>query len=984
MRHMSAAARPLRHLLRGLAVLLACTAAGAAVSAAAQQSEAIVCPCIADTVVGSTPNERDRNFGALRELEFGGRDRFLLLNFDLGKLAGMEVQRATLRLHRERELLTRVGLSTIATAWPEGTAEKPAALNGACCFAWQAWDELVDSRRPWSYPGGTFADVVFGRGGSRWVAGVAKFDKESMWYEIDVPPALVQALVQQHQLGGLCVADDFGRGEVRPVVSARESRHAPELVVEAERIAESPSAPATNLAAERDRLGLEFLTFEAPRALGFQVALSAAPVNDAAAWSRARPLPLWALPAPGDGRLRAMLSLQREPEHRFAAVRTRGSGGAWSPPVSVELLPPIGESPSFTAPRLARHTLPDPITAPFTMDDGPAVSSDGRWIRSDRQTWWDPFKGPITLEAGRNEFVAFQIILAGGPGTYRVRFTDWEAPGAAAPAPTVELFREHYVKARLGHEKYAPDVAVPLPLDADLQLQLLSPAASQPASSQPQRRDLVQGLWVDLYVPHQCAVGVWKRRVIVLHDGVAKLDIPLELTVVPAALPDELHFTVALGAGEPPVLAAGLGDDDPAAWELLNAYHRLTHRHRATLAVVPYRSDGRVWAGFAPEAQVSGADVRCDWSAWDQRFGRFLDGAAFRDLPRAGVPLALFPLPLSESWPAPPRLPFAPADAPLASKYHFAPTTTERPQGGTPRNPPRDKYLRWPIEAAVPADYLAQQTAAARELAAHVQSSGWTRTRFLVQPMSRVLAAARSTWWQFNHPEVPDDFHALRLWLAAWRAGIGPQPGPLALAVSTGTVQFERGILGALPDVAVVDRALFDEHDALVGGGRFGELWTTLSDFEPELGWSSAVRWGWATRIAGGRGIVSVRSLGRAKAWSEADTGALVYPPAAGDAPAGGGVGPAVLATEPVASLRLKALRRVQQDMEWLELWRARRASTAPEGYALSVVGAELVAHARPRLPRHVALLPLLNFDGSADTLSFEELRRGLRAALQE
>ena len=45
--------------------------------------------------------------------------------------------------------------------------------------------------------------------------------------------------------------------------------------------------------------------------------------------------------------------------------------------------------------------------------------------------------------------------------------------------------------------------------------------------------------------------------------------------------------------------------------------------------------------------------LELDWSAWDRRFGPLLDGSAFADLPRKGVPLECFYLPLHENWPEP-------------------------------------------------------------------------------------------------------------------------------------------------------------------------------------------------------------------------------------------------------------------------------------------------------------------------------------------
>ena len=44
--------------------------------------------------------------------------------------------------------------------------------------------------------------------------------------------------------------------------------------------------------------------------------------------------------------------------------------------------------------------------------------------------------------------------------------------------------------------------------------------------------------------------------------------------------------------------------------------------------------------------------MKLDWSKWDRRFGPLLDGTAFADLPRKGVPVECFYLPLHENWPS--------------------------------------------------------------------------------------------------------------------------------------------------------------------------------------------------------------------------------------------------------------------------------------------------------------------------------------------
>jgi hypothetical protein len=78
--------------------------------------------------------------------------------------------------------------------------------------------------------------------------------------------------------------------------------------------------------------------------------------------------------------------------------------------------------------------------------------------------------------------------------------------------------------------------------------------------------------------------------------------------------------------------------------------------------------------------------------------------------------------------------------------------------------------------------------------------------------------------------------------------------------------------------------------------------------------------------------------------------------------------------------MRLKALRRAQQDFEWLELWRKSDAFTPAEGYYLGALGQEFIERTEAQALRAVSLTPILRLPPALDTVVFEELRRGMRA----
>ncbi|MCH8806882.1 MAG: hypothetical protein IH986_12435 [Planctomycetes bacterium] len=961
---------PIRTLRRTPGLAAGAFAVVCAFAVSADETRRIVCPVSADTsIVASRRGGRIVNLGGAEKIFAQGNRHYLALKFDTAKLAGMKVTRATLRLRRVETLLVRVGVSTIASDWVEGTSKEPRAEPGSACYDLAAYQPDPSQARWWAGAGSDFSDVVFGGGGSRWAQRVAKFDKDSMWYEIDVPPAFVQALALGLQPGGLCVSDDFGRHDTLPTVWSRESESPPELVVEAVPVEPTAAAPPADVRTHRDALGMEWVSFTAPQALGYEIYLTNRLITNESELSGARRLDTWAMPAPGAGTRIAVLSLYPVHAHTHVAVRAVESTGMWSPFASAKLPDAAPVPAALEAPTLPRYDLPTTMSRSFTMDEGPSLSLDGKWIRNAGQTWWRPFKGPVTLQAGRSEFVSFQVILAGGPGTYRVTMADWKSPGLAQPAPRVRTYRQHYVQIPLGKEKYAPDAMIPLDLGEEMLLELMTPEAAAQPTSQPIKKPLVQGVWVELYVPRNTARGVWRSRVVALRNGVAELDIRVELEIVDATLPDALTFKVSLGASAPPSAALELQETATAAWEALNQYHRLAHEHRATLAIMPYTQVGEMHAGFAPSLRQEGDALRIDWEDWDRRFGRYLDGSAFRDLPREAVPLDHFVLPFFEGWPMPFRARRAPAGAPLAVKYHYRTTKTEvspRIQPG----PRPDAYMRWPVETAFDDAYAQGTREVLRRFAEHIRESPWDRTSFQLLLNNRILQAQLSRWWLMDGAEVLDDFLALRFWLSLYRDALGADgPGRILIRTAMTNPQLQRGLLDGLCDLSVLDESFYEKGRlVLTNPQRFPTVWTAGGELRPELGWSSAYRWCWAARLAGARGVVVPESLGLDKHWDRAAPRAIMYP------------GTRIGTPAPQPSLRLKALLRMQQDLEWLEVWLARaRAAGVPEGYALASVGRELALRSKARTPPWAPLLPVLQFPPRMDTVVFEEIRRGLR-----
>jgi hypothetical protein len=275
---------------------------------------------------------------------------------------------------------------------------------------------------------------------------------------------------------------------------------------------------------------------------------------------------------------------------------------------------------------------------------------------------------------------------------------------------------------------------------------------------------------------------------------------------------------------------------------------------------------------------------RLDWPDWDRRFGGYFDGSAFADLPRKGVPLECFYLPLHENWPDP-----------VEGNYN-------------------GDY--W-ADRAFTAAYRRDMVEVAHQVAEHLHAKGWNDTLFQFflngkNDFKRKGWSRGSSPWLLDEPASFQDFWALRYFGIAFHEGVRQAPvgAKLVFRCDISRPQWQRDALDGLLDYNVVSSAMrryprivFDRK--AVEGQIVLEYGTTNAIEEANV---QPVGWCLDSWSLGSDGVVPWQTVGRAGSWAEADTLALFYPGRKGG-PAG-----------PVPSIRLKAFRRGQQDVEYLTL----------------------------------------------------------------
>jgi hypothetical protein len=253
------------------------------------------------------------------------------------------------------------------------------------------------------------------------------------------------------------------------------------------------------------------------------------------------------------------------------------------------------------------------VTRVWAVDDGEKVRQEdlSHWAASSPlNKTWDGSR--INLFGGKNEIVAFQLILeSGGTGARTVNvMLDSLRSGGALIANTggqgdpfnyagkrIELFREHYqqvtqrspygtsngtMAARAlpdgDHLGWIPDALIPFEAPAR---QLAHGQGGAPFDIGPYQN---QGVWVDITIPRDAPAGVYTGTVRVTESGVTRYEIPLSLRVFNFTLPDEthqrsfFHWTLELLPNR-----FGITMNSPEYWAMYRKFAQMAHRHRMDL-----------------------------------------------------------------------------------------------------------------------------------------------------------------------------------------------------------------------------------------------------------------------------------------------------------------------------------------------------------------------------------------------------------------
>ena len=774
-----------------------------------------------DAGFSSVSSEQLFNRGKAGSIRCKSSQEMVIMDFDLSSLAGWTITDAELHVcSSSSSELYAADLCTINVPWEEGnqTSAWTDADVGECCWRWR--QRPADENNPasedwWTYPGSDFTSATYGNNGSlasyahpadqgftKYTASTPGGDKT--FYRIAVDPDVIHGLLLDQY--GLTLSDTRGYRLQNNTVYTRDQWGspgpvAPKLYLVGGITDSTPPDALAGLTAEAGEWnGQVVLSWAAPgdggpsgRAFGYDVRYSGSAITEGN-FDSATLVDRWRIPRPlSSGDMQQMLVEGLTPAATYHfAVRAYDQAGNDTAIVTTSLTLPSAqavvpfEDDGFVEPGPAAQvrsvpgvlrywvctddTKVNPVTGNRIEDGYTGSGADGY---KKGNPAWDAVNNKVALRAAANEVVAFQLILEKLVGTLNnvsVSVGDLTGPGGATipSSPNVELFRCWYVPSGA----YYADACIPLfdPFPATFTL----PDPTNAISGQTN-----QSVWVDVYVPRGASAGTYTGVVTVDADELGSpLAVDLELLVRDWALPDEFGFVVDLNGYHEPWDWAGSGDW-PRYLDISLRYHQLGHKHRANVNTVPnshtLNSDfsPRVDWQRTPTLVGSGATTHLDPNGWDtfeSQYARYLDGSAFTAAmgyhgPGENTPIPEFYLPVFESWPLSSYFWFDEIPGGLGGVYWY----TLWPGGADPNTgstyPPAEFLEIAPAPDSYPVAYETGVRNVVADFAQRAQASGWTDTYFQIYLNNKYFWGSatnpHSQFWNLDEPSEGECMAAL-------------------------------------------------------------------------------------------------------------------------------------------------------------------------------------------------------------------------------
>ncbi|MEO7145846.1 MAG: hypothetical protein ABI165_20315 [Bryobacteraceae bacterium] len=262
-------------------------------------------------------------------------------------------------------------------------------------------------------------------------------------------------------------------------------------------------------------------------------------------------------------------------------------------------------------------------------------------------TWLDTVK----LTAARGGYASFHLSATNGDGDMRESELSVEFP---LPA---DIYREWF-HFNAPDRRYYPDALIPV--HSPYRFPIPEPDNRIPGQT-------AQAFWIDLWIPASTVPQMYRGQAKLVSGSGQKI-VPIELTVLPAVVPEEDAVTLdnnSYGTSwlqeQHPKTLAQLEQPDGRAraaaedqlYRLIHAYHGIFYDHRGTFHQLGYGHAGKVGPEFAPELSGAGRHKHISsWDRFDRHYAPLFDGSAFQNSRRGPRPIPYVYLPINPEWPA--------------------------------------------------------------------------------------------------------------------------------------------------------------------------------------------------------------------------------------------------------------------------------------------------------------------------------------------
>jgi len=837
-----------------------------------------------DVWISAYPGEENYNMGAAKRLKLKGIQEMAILDFDLSPVRGKKIESARLYLKNagSKNKLRKIGISTVANQWVEGASQNNSeeSKEKGASFNYSGYHDQT-----WAGEGSDLSDVIMGSGNTIHHHTEIK-DEGGGWWSIDIAPELIVARLINKSFGFL-IMDESGQTFANNYVHSRESGNSsPSMVVSySNSDKKKPQQPEVELDPSYEHAhmdsGAMLIKLRVQEDIfAYDIFLNG---EEVPVWRVPRPLPAgeieeivldWLLPG-------------QKVNVKIMAVDISGqrSEPAFAAGYASQSLPEIVLPPEQSSIEHEQIKSDYSGNRPFTVWAVPdiakidPVSGQAYYEKKNsrfrkRNPVWSEKKNEVSLVGIKGEVIGFQLCIQGKIpllDSFELEFTPLVSnEGRRIHPDRLSIYKVHYVQV---NNKWYPEIAVPMNSGRRMK---------QSINSQTN-----QLIYVELFIPSDIEAAVYNGKALISKNGKREAALNVRLKVENIVMPRHLSFIPELNMYHGPA---------KAGTEKFYEAHRIAKEHRTVINRVPYDQDGTVHYDMVPEiSYLKNGRVKIDWTEYDRNLGPLFDGTAFNQGERKGVPVEKFYLPFFENWPEK-----------LAPNYEYK-NEKNKSQGIISKHAMDAPAL----DSALSSVYKDRFIAVVKEFKRHFEEKGWDQTEFQFYLNNKWHWKGSSSWWNLDEPLSYDDWTALRYYGSLFRQAKNDTPLNFIFRADISMPKWNHDSLNrVLERMYVQHRALFRNPERLrklaQKSGIDFSAYGSLNNIESSN--QRTVFWCMRAYVEGADGVLSWQSLGGSSAVNEADTNALII-----DARDATGI-------DWVVSLRMKALRRGQQNVELMAM----------------------------------------------------------------